>query len=144
MRTMKITDLELMQRCRSGDDDAFSALMARYERQVKTSLSRSIGGLHDVAEDLAQRTFIRLHERVTRGELVAGEDGSIERFVFAIAGALAVDHLRHEHAQARSAMRWRAWRPTTRRRPTPSTRRRRPSASCMIRSRGSPPRIAPR
>jgi len=96
---MRITDTKLMGFARSGDDDAFRALVERYQDRVMTFFWRKIRALEDVADELTQRAFIRLYGYATRHEQDESADGTIEHLLFTIAGAIGVDYVRHEEAQ---------------------------------------------
>jgi RNA polymerase sigma-70 factor (ECF subfamily) len=58
-------DTRLVERARQGDDQAFAALVARYERKLLRVLVRLV---HDeeLARDLAQETFWRVYQRLDR------------------------------------------------------------------------------
>jgi RNA polymerase sigma-70 factor, ECF subfamily len=58
-------DARLIERARSGDDQAFATLVARYERALIRVLARLV---HDeeLARDLAQETFWRVYNRLDR------------------------------------------------------------------------------
>ena len=56
---MRISDEELMMRCRSGDAAAFELIVMRFKDHIINYICRSVGDYHQ-AEDLAQETFIRL------------------------------------------------------------------------------------
>jgi RNA polymerase sigma-70 factor (ECF subfamily) len=58
-------DVYLVERARAGDDDAFAALVGRYERKLLRVLTRLV---HDpeLARDLAQETFWRVYTRLDR------------------------------------------------------------------------------
>jgi RNA polymerase sigma-70 factor (ECF subfamily) len=58
-------DARLVDRVRSGDDRAFGALVARYERKLVRVLVRLV---HDeeLARDLAQETFWKVYNRLDR------------------------------------------------------------------------------
>jgi RNA polymerase sigma-70 factor, ECF subfamily len=62
-RTEDVGDARLVERARSGDDRAFAALVARYERKLIRVLARLI---HDeeLARDLAQETFWKVYNRL--------------------------------------------------------------------------------
>ncbi len=53
-------DLELVERWRKGEADAFSALVRRHQRRVFGLLLRMLGNREE-AEDAAQDTFLNLH-----------------------------------------------------------------------------------
>jgi len=58
-------DARLVERARAGDDQAFGALVNRYERSLIRVLTRLV---HDeeLARDLAQETFWRVYNRLDR------------------------------------------------------------------------------
>ena len=58
---MRISDEELMMRCRSGDTAAFELIVMRFKDQIINYICRSVGDYHQ-AEDLAQETFIRIYK----------------------------------------------------------------------------------
>ncbi len=59
------SDAELMASVRSGDRDAFAALVDRYKDAMVNYLTR-MTGCRDRAEDLAQETFLRLYQSAHR------------------------------------------------------------------------------
>ncbi len=63
VRTEEAGDARLVERARQGDDEAFAALVARYERKLLRVLVRM---LHDeeLARDLAQETFWKVYNRL--------------------------------------------------------------------------------
>lgn len=54
-----LEDAELMRRVQAGDENAFAALMERWERPVKAVIARLVMNASE-AEELAQETFVRL------------------------------------------------------------------------------------
>jgi len=64
-RIEDVGDARLVERARSGDDHAFAALVARYERKLIRVLARLV---HDeeLARDLAQETFWKVYTRLDR------------------------------------------------------------------------------
>jgi RNA polymerase sigma-70 factor (ECF subfamily) len=58
-------DARLVERARHGDDDAFAALVARYERKLLRVLVRLVQD-EELARDLAQETFWRVYGRLDR------------------------------------------------------------------------------
>ena len=61
---MKSNDVELIQRVLAGDDDAFSVLVKRYQKQVHALAWRKIGDFH-IAEEITQDTFLIAYKRLT-------------------------------------------------------------------------------
>jgi RNA polymerase sigma-70 factor (ECF subfamily) len=59
---VELQDGELAQRVSSGDLQAYAELVRRYQAQVYNTCYRLLGERRD-AEDLAQDTFIRVHQR---------------------------------------------------------------------------------
>ena len=51
-----------MERVRAGDEEAFAALMGRWERPVKSLVARIVLNASE-AEELAQEAFVRLWRR---------------------------------------------------------------------------------
>jgi RNA polymerase sigma-70 factor, ECF subfamily len=60
-----IGDARLVEQARDGDDLAFAALVARYERKLLRVLTRLLHD-HELARDLAQETFWRVYGRLDR------------------------------------------------------------------------------
>ena len=61
---MKNDDAELIQRVLAGDDDAFSVLVRKYQKQVHALAWRKIGDFH-IAEEITQDTFLKAYKRLT-------------------------------------------------------------------------------
>ncbi len=61
---MKNSDVELIQRVLAGDDDAFSVLVRKYQKQVHALAWRKIGDFH-IAEEITQDTFLIAYKRLT-------------------------------------------------------------------------------
>lgn len=59
----QISDARLVEEARRGDQEAFGQLVQRYEQRLIRVILRFIKDL-DVAEDLAQETFIRVYEKM--------------------------------------------------------------------------------
>jgi RNA polymerase sigma-70 factor (ECF subfamily) len=64
-----VTDAELVERARAGDQAAFGVLVDRYQHVVVRA-ARAVLGRHDEAEDVAQDVFLRAYRRIGgfRGE----------------------------------------------------------------------------
>src|SRR5262249_55765519 len=89
----------LVERARDGDDDAFAALVARYERKLIGVLTRLV---HDeeLARDLAQETFWKVYHRLDRFD-------TARRFgpwLFRGGGNLGLDLLRRHEGPGSSAV----------------------------------------
>lgn len=66
---MLISDDDLLSQCRTGDRDAFQALVEKYQHKVYTIAYRFVGNEAD-ANDLAQEAFIKVYQKLStfRGE----------------------------------------------------------------------------
>ncbi|MCY4401730.1 MAG: sigma-70 family RNA polymerase sigma factor [Candidatus Poribacteria bacterium] len=60
---MKRSDAELIDEILSGDEDAFSALVEKYEKSVHALAWRKIGDFH-VAEEVTQDTFLQVYKKL--------------------------------------------------------------------------------
>ena len=60
---MKNNDVELIQRVLEGDDDAFSMLVKKYQKQVHALAWRKIGDFH-IAEEITQDTFLKAYKKL--------------------------------------------------------------------------------
>src|SRR5438270_9056057 len=84
----EISDADLLEAFRGGDQKAFEALVRRYQRPV-LSIARRFAGDGDEAEDLAQRAFINAAERAG-----GWRGGSFKSWLFRIVVNLAKNHVR--------------------------------------------------
>ena len=64
-RADELGDARLVERARDGDDAAFAALVARYERKLIRVLARLVRD-EELARDLAQETFWKVYNRLDR------------------------------------------------------------------------------
>ncbi|MDE0399855.1 MAG: sigma-70 family RNA polymerase sigma factor [Candidatus Poribacteria bacterium] len=60
---MKNDDVQLIQRVLEGDDDAFSVLVRKYQKQVHALAWRKIGDFH-TAEEITQDTFLSAYKKL--------------------------------------------------------------------------------
>ena len=60
---MKNDDVQLIQRVLEGDDDAFSVLVRKYQKQVHALAWRKIGDFH-IAEEITQDTFLNAYKKL--------------------------------------------------------------------------------
>lgn len=89
-------DIEAMQRLQDGDDLALNSLMARWEKPLLAFIFRYLGN-HEDAVDLAQETFVRVHEHRHAFKI----QGKFSSWLFCIAANLC-----------RNQLRWRSRHPT--------------------------------
>ena len=61
---MKINDADLIQRVLDGDQDAFTALVNKYQKSVHALVWRKIGDFH-IAEELTQDVFLKAYKRLS-------------------------------------------------------------------------------
>jgi RNA polymerase sigma-70 factor (ECF subfamily) len=88
-------ETELIQRCQSGDQFAFEALLKKYERKVLGLVYRIVRSPKDV-EDLAQEVFIKLYFSLPQFRL----ESSLDAWVYRIAVNQCYDHLRKQKRQS--------------------------------------------
>ena len=55
-----LVEFELIERARSGDDNAFNQIVQAYRKRILGTISRTIGRPEDV-EDVGQEVFLRLY-----------------------------------------------------------------------------------
>ena len=60
---MKNSDAQLIQRILNGDENAFSALVKKYQKQVHALAWRKIGDFH-IAEEITQDTFLKAYQKL--------------------------------------------------------------------------------
>ena len=80
---------ELIARVRSGDDEAFRLIFDRYIRPVISFIYDMIGQ-RDLAEELAQETFVRAY----KGIQTVKDDTKLSTWLFGIAKNVARESLR--------------------------------------------------
>lgn len=85
------SDLELLARCREGDQAAFTLLMKRHEQQVFAIAFRTLGDRNDAA-DAVQDTFINVFRR---SESFRG-DSAFSTWLYRIAINASKDVLRRK------------------------------------------------
>ncbi len=82
-------ELAAVQRARAGDDQAFEALVRAYRDRILTLCHRIVGD-RDAAEDVAQQSFVRAYQQLSR---FRGE-ASFSTWLYAIAVNEARGYLR--------------------------------------------------
>lgn len=92
--TEAATDEELIVRVRSlGDEAAFATLVHRYERELYGYLRRTLGGDAQLAEDVFQATFLRVHQKSCQ----FADGHRFRPWLYAIATNQAIDARRRNH-----------------------------------------------
>ncbi len=61
---MKSDTVALIQRALAGDEDAFTSLVSKYEKQVHAYALQEIGDFH-IAQDISQETFLEVYQKLT-------------------------------------------------------------------------------
>jgi RNA polymerase sigma-70 factor (ECF subfamily) len=87
--TDNTSDHALLEATKSGDEDAFAELVARYRNQITGYIYRMTND-YDGAVDLAQETFVRLYRAVDRYQT----SYAFSTYIYRIATNLAISELR--------------------------------------------------
>src|SRR4051812_47540738 len=98
-RAEDLGDARLVERARSGDDQAFAALVVRYERKLIRVLARLVRD-EELARDLAQETFWKVYNRLDHFD-------TARRFgpwLFRIGVNLGLDQLRRRDGPPTASM----------------------------------------
>ena len=93
----EVDDWMLAARARQGDQQAFAALVRRYEKPVLHFCARMTGNVSE-AEDIAQETFLALYRSLERIEPKA----RFSTLLFGIARNLTLNHLRDGKRRGRN------------------------------------------
>src|SRR2546421_6986771 len=84
------TSLELLvQECKAGSREAFSALVEHYQKRLFNFLCHLTGNAHD-AEDLTQETFLKVYHNIHR----FNSTHAFGTWLFTIAKRTAYNHFR--------------------------------------------------
>jgi len=94
------TDLELIERVRSGDVDAYEQLVRRYQPRVFAHVQRMLGsqpslGSLDEAADLTQEVFVKVYQTLPRYRAQA----SFQTWLYRVTANLCVDRYRRRQRQ---------------------------------------------
>jgi RNA polymerase sigma-70 factor (ECF subfamily) len=84
------TDVDLLPRCRAGDEAAWRELVALHTRKV-FGLAYRFTGRVDEAEDLTQEVFVKVYQTLGR---YRDSDGPFGGWLMAVARNHAIDHYR--------------------------------------------------
>ncbi len=87
---MAATDVDLLSRCRRGDQAAWHELVALHTRKV-FGLAYRFTGRVDEAEDLTQEVFVKVYQTLHR---YRERDGAFGAWLMAVARNHAIDHYR--------------------------------------------------
>ncbi|MEX0718175.1 MAG: sigma-70 family RNA polymerase sigma factor [Planctomycetaceae bacterium] len=93
------SDARLVEDARRGDREAFGELVRRYERRVIRVIRRFVRD-RDLADDLAQETFLRAYERLDQFD----PSRRFGPWLFRIGVNLTLDHLRKRKRRGRFAL----------------------------------------
>ncbi|THB66262.1 MAG: RNA polymerase sigma factor [Desulfovibrio sp.] len=89
MTTSPSPDLELAERCVSGDKDAFTLLVRRHKKEILAFVAKYSVSLHE-ADDLGQEVFLKAYQGIGS---FAGRS-SLRTWLYRIATNVCLDHLR--------------------------------------------------
>lgn len=89
-----LSDQAVVALAKAGQDRAYRELLARYERPIFSLLFRMVRD-RELAEDLAQETFIKVLNNIDR----YSADFKFSSWLFKIANNVAIDHLRRRQIE---------------------------------------------
>ncbi|OGU27405.1 MAG: hypothetical protein A3K13_05080 [Gemmatimonadetes bacterium RIFCSPLOWO2_12_FULL_68_9] len=84
-----VTDQEVVQRARGGQESAYRELLHRYQRPVFSLIYRMVRD-RELAEDLAQETFVKVLNALDSYR----PEFKFSSWIFKIANNASIDHLR--------------------------------------------------
>ena len=93
-----MNDINLIERSKQGDRDAFDELYQKYKRPILNYIYRFIGN-RSQAEDLTHEVFIRAYVNISKFKPF----GKFSSWLYRIAGNLAKNHLRHASYDKRAS-----------------------------------------
>jgi len=88
-QTEKLSDENLVELALDGDEDAYGALVQRYQRRLTAFLGQLVGDI-ELARELSQEAFIRAWSALARFD----PRYRFSTWLFRIAHNLGIDHLR--------------------------------------------------
>ena len=89
MPEIKLSDHELVEAAKGGDEDAFGEIMARYRSPITNYLYRFLND-YEEAVDLAQETFVRVYFALDRYHT----QFAFSTYIYRIATNLAISEIR--------------------------------------------------
>jgi len=90
----KLSDENLVELALDGDEDAYGALVRRYQRRLTAFLGQLVGDI-ELARELSQEAFIRAWSALERFD----PRYRFSTWLFRIAHNLGIDHLRRRRLQ---------------------------------------------
>jgi RNA polymerase sigma-70 factor (ECF subfamily) len=93
-KTEKLADEKLVELALDGDEDAYGALVQRYQRRLTAFLGQLVGDI-ELARELSQEAFIRAWSALARFD----PRYRFSTWLFRIAHNLGIDHLRRRRLQ---------------------------------------------
>ncbi len=93
MKSIMLSDSELINLYIAGDESALKALILRYEQQIFTFILSAVKN-RELAEDLFQDTFIKVINTLRTGGYK--DEGKFLQWVMRIANNLKIDYFRRE------------------------------------------------
>ena len=91
---MRNDDVALIQRILAGDENAFTSLVRKYQRQVHTFARRKIGDFQ-IAEDITQETFLQAYQKLE----TLDDPTLFSQWLYAIANRLCIAWFRQNRLQ---------------------------------------------
>jgi RNA polymerase sigma-70 factor (ECF subfamily) len=91
---VKTADVDLVERCRAGDVDAFAALYREQSPRLY-ALARRMGGSPEEGEDLLQEIFLQAYRKLDSFK----GDASIGTWLYRLAINLCLDYVRGRRAK---------------------------------------------
>jgi RNA polymerase sigma-70 factor (ECF subfamily) len=88
-------DVELLRRCRQGDEAGWRELVQRHTRRV-FAIAYRFSGRVDEAEDLTQEVFVKVYQSLARYEPAAG---AFATWLGTVARNHAIDHYRRRREE---------------------------------------------
>jgi RNA polymerase sigma-70 factor, ECF subfamily len=87
----QLSDQDLVARARQGSEKAYRELLGRYQRPVFSLIYRMVRD-RELAEDLAQETFVRVFNNIDRYD----DRYKFSSWIFKIASNLTIDSIRRK------------------------------------------------
>ena len=91
-------DDELMKRCQKGDMEAFNLIVRRHRVALVNFVAQFVGSNQDIAEDLAQETFVRMFKAAKRYRMGTAK---FTTWMYHIASNLCKNELRDRGRRSR-------------------------------------------